>query len=70
MYKFSRDVIFVDYIPNCKSRIFAILFAWISCYHTLYFKCNFEDLNFVDDKLPAKTAKFTSLENLYVYGNV
>ena len=29
---------------------------------------NFEDLNFVDDKSPAKTAKFTSLENLYVYG--
>ena len=22
----------------------------------------------MDDKLPAKTAKFTSLENLYVYG--
>ena len=29
---------------------------------------NFEDLNFVNDKLPTKTAKFTSLENLYVYG--
>ena len=29
---------------------------------------NFEDLNFVDDKLSAKTTKFTSLENLYVYG--
>ena len=27
-----------------------------------------EDLIFVDDKLPAKTAKITSLENLYVYG--
>ena len=26
-------------------------------------------LNFVDDKLTAKTAKFTSLENLYVYGS-
>ena len=29
---------------------------------------NFEDLIFVDDKLLAKTAKITSLENLYVYG--
>ena len=28
----------------------------------------FQGLNFVDDKLTAKTAKFTSLENLYVYG--
>ena len=23
----------------------------------------------MDDKLPAKTAKFTSLENLYIYGS-
>ena len=30
---------------------------------------NYEDLIFVDDKLPAKTAKITSLENLYIYGN-
>ena len=28
----------------------------------------YEDLNFVDDKLTAKKAKFMSLENLYVYG--
>ena len=36
----------------------------------VYYNCfiNFEDLNFVDDKLPAKTVKFKSLENLYVYG--
>ena len=27
---------------------------------------NFEDLIFVDDKLSTKTAKITSLENLYV----
>ena len=27
---------------------------------------NFEDLIFVDDKLSVKTAKITSLENLYV----
>ena len=29
----------------------------------------FENLIFVDDKLPMKTAKIMSLENLYVYGN-
>jgi len=29
---------------------------------------NFEDEIFADDKLTAKTAKITSLENLYVYG--
>ena len=36
----------------------------------VYYNCfiNFEDINFVDDKLAAKTAKFTSLQNLYVYG--
>ena len=76
----SQNTLYVQIFEGCKfrgrpkSRIFAILFSWISCYHTLYFKCittvlqNFEDLNFVDDKLTAKTAKFTSLENLYVYG--
>ena len=36
----------------------------------LHMHCeNFEDLIFVDDKLSVKTAKITSLENLYVYGN-
>ena len=30
---------------------------------------SFEDLIFEDDKLSAKTAKITSLENLYIYGN-
>ena len=54
MYKFSRDVIFADY-PNLGFPRF-------------YFRGSLEDLNFVDDKLPVKTAKFTSLENLYVYG--
>ena len=36
----------------------------------VYYDCfiNFQDLNFVDDKLPVKTVKFTSLENLHVYG--
>ena len=69
------DTVYVQIFEGCnKSRISTILFSWISCYHTLYFKCittvykNFEDLNFVDDKLPVKTAKFTSLKNLYVYG--
>ena len=28
----------------------------------------FEDLIFVDDKLPMKIAKIKSLENLYLYG--
>ena len=76
------NTVYIQIFEGCKfrgrpkSRIFAILFSWISCYHTLYFKCittvlyNFEDLNFVDDKLTVKTAKFTytSLENLYAYG--
>ena len=26
------------------------------------------ELNFMDDKLTAKIVKFTSLENLYIYG--
>ena len=34
----------------------------------VYYNC-FINLNFMDDKLIAKTAKFTSLKNLYVYGN-
>ena len=36
--------------------------------HQVYYNC-FEDLNFVDDKLPMKTARFTSLKNLYVYSS-
>ena len=66
-YKFSRDVNFAN-DPNLG---FQQLFLWIFCYHTLCITTvlqNFKDLNFVDDKLPAKTVKFTSLENLYVYG--
>ena len=30
----------------------------------------FEDENFMDGQLTAKTLKITSLENLYVYGNI
>ena len=46
----------------------------IICYQPLSSLCivivfkNFKDLIFVDDKLSAKTAKITSLENLYAYG--
>ena len=29
---------------------------------------HFEDENFVDNLLTTKTSKFTSLENLYIYG--
>ena len=35
----------------------------------LHCDCLFENLIFVDDKLPMKTAKIMSLENLYAYGN-
>ena len=43
------------------------------CYQPLSSICvivlkNFEDLIFVDDKLPAKPTKIMSLKNLYVYG--
>ena len=37
--------VYVQIFEGCKfcgqpkSRIFAILFSWISCYHTLYFMC-------------------------------
>ena len=56
-----------------KFSIFAILFSRITgigkehrlCVH--YYKI-FEDLIFVDYALSAKTAKFTSLKNLYEYG--
>ena len=33
----------------------------------VYYDC-FKDLNFMDDKLTTKTAKFTFLKNLYAYG--
>ena len=69
--------VYVQIFEGCKFRgrpkfrIFAILFSWISCYHTCtssVLQLFYEDLNFVDDKLTTKTAKFTSFENLYVYG--
>ena len=51
----------------------AILFSWIFCYHTYFvlqvYYDRFEDLNFMDDKLPIKTVKFMSLKILYMYGN-
>ena len=53
-YKISRDVIFAD---NQNPGIFAVLFS------------SYQPLSsiFMDDKLPVKTAKITSLENLYIY---
>ena len=51
-----------------------VLFSRIVSYQPLssiYIICIaiiFEDLIFVDDKLPAKKVKITSLKNLYVYG--
>ena len=57
-------------------QVFAVLFSRIICHQPLSSICivivlkKFEDLIFVDDKLPAKIAKITSLENLYVYGIV
>ena len=62
-YKVSRDVNFAN-DPNLGfSRVDLLLLH-------LVFKVYYEDLNFVDDKLLTKTAKFTSLENLYVYGSI
>ena len=70
MYKFSRDVIFAD------DQNPAVLFSRIICHQLLSSICIvialkiFKDFIFVDDKLPAKTAKIISLKNLYTYGNV
>ena len=57
-----------------KSRIFTVLFKNhfyqpLSSVYVAIVLENFKDLVFVDDKLPTKTAKIVSLENLYVYGN-
>ena len=64
MYKFSRDVIFVDDLNlGCS------LFSRIICYQPLSSTCIvmvLRGFNFVDDKLTTKTAKITSLENLYI----
>ena len=49
------------------SRITGIGRGHRLCVH--YYKI-FEDIIFVDHTLSAKTAKFTSLENLYEYGSV
>ena len=53
-----------------------VLFLRIICYQPLSSICIvtvskfFKDLIFVDDKLRVKTAKITSLKNLYGYGNL
>ena len=41
----SVNIVYIQIFEGCnfrglpKSRISMILFSWISCYHTLYFKC-------------------------------
>ena len=49
-----------------------VLFLRVVCYQPtcegMIVLKNFEDLIFVHDKLPVKTAKIMSLENLYTYG--
>ena len=51
-----------------------VLFSRIICHQPLSSICivivfkKIKDLIFMDDKLPAKTVKITSLENLYIYG--
>ena len=79
----QKFTIYVQIFKGCsfrrrlKSRIFVGLFSRIisligypplssTCIVIIVLK-NFEDLIFVDDKLPVKTAKITSLENFYVY---
>ena len=53
-------------IQNCTSFIFEDnLLSFLELHmHCDYFK---EDLIFVDDRLPMKTAKILYLENLYIY---
>ena len=69
-YKFSRGVIFT----NNRSRVSVVLFLRIICQQPLSSICivivlkKFENLIFVDNKLPAKTAKITPLKNLCIHG--
>ena len=62
-YKFSRDIIFADdhFLSTLTLRCIVTVVTALK---------NFEDLIFVDDKLPMKAAKMMSLENLYVCGSV
>ena len=64
MYKFLRDVI----SQMIKIQDFCGFIFQGSSFSSICIVIVFEDLIFVDDKLSAKTAKITSLENLYVYG--
>ena len=65
-----------NFRKQSKFRTFTVLFSKIICYQPLSSICivivlkKFEDLIFADDKLPTKTAKITSLENLYVCGMI
>ena len=74
-YKFLRDIIFVDrqfsgFLQfNLRgSLIFQQVYLTESIEVTLIFII-FEVKNFVECKATAKSAKFTSLENLYAYSN-
>jgi len=72
-YKFSRDVIFADQqfsgflqFNFRGSLVFQQVYLVESIKVTLIFII-FKDENFVESKAIMKSAKFTSLENLYVY---
>ena len=66
-YKFLRDVIFVDYpwqiCDFCDFIFVDLLLSHLEL--QVYYNCfiKFGGFNFVDDKLPTKTAKFMSLKN-------
>ena len=70
-YKFSRDVNFADDSNLGFSRFYfrgsLVITPCVSSVLRLFYEIS--RINFVDDKLTAKTVKFTSLENLYVYGS-
>ncbi len=70
-YKFSRDVYFADATNSAFLRFYfrgLQDFVSIDYVRTIIKHKIFEDLIFVDHTLSTKTAKFTSLENLYEYG--
>ena len=70
-YKFSRDIYFADATNSAFSRFYfrgSQDFVSVDYVRTIIKYKIFEDLIFVDHTLSTKTAKFTSLENLYEYG--
>ena len=60
----------ISFIQDFRNFIFKDhpFFFIATCYKPLS-KSNPEDEKFVDGQLTTKSAKFTSLENLYAYGN-